>query len=105
MPDTPTIEILYKNHRGEIAWRKVEPHTLYYGQSSWHSDGSHWILFARDVEKNLDRSFLLSDILCIGRNNISQLVAYLLSRNIQSTILGTNSPDLTNDERCELTGE
>lgn len=54
------VRFTYKNHRGEVRERLVEPFRVFYGATSWHS--TQWILTALDVEKNAWRHFALKDI-------------------------------------------
>jgi hypothetical protein len=56
------IEILYRNHRGEVGTRRIEPGRVEYGSSKWHPK-PQWLLHARDVERGVDRTFALRDVL------------------------------------------
>lgn len=56
------VQILYRNWRGEIDYRKVLPKKIYYGSSKWHAE-VQWLLVADDLEKNEERHFALKDIL------------------------------------------
>jgi hypothetical protein len=51
-----TVRILYTNHRGETAWRTIQPKALRYAATE-HYPTPQWILDAYDVEKQADRSF------------------------------------------------
>lgn len=55
----------YRNHRGEIGWRRVLPSVISFQPTVWHPE-PQWILVARDLDKGEDRSFALCDILRFG---------------------------------------
>lgn len=57
-----TALIHYRNHRGEVAWRKIIPIRLWWGSVSWHP-GNQWLLDATDCEKHAERTFACCDIL------------------------------------------
>lgn len=56
-----TINILYTNHRGETARRRIQPLGLRFGVSARHPD-PQWLLEAIDLDKNAERSFALSGL-------------------------------------------
>lgn len=56
-----TVEILYKNHRGETGKRQIIPECLWLGTTEWHPR-RQWLLDAWDVGKQDRRSFALSEI-------------------------------------------
>ncbi len=56
------IWIRYCNHRGEIAWRHVMPIWLEFSDTPWHP-GPQWIMHAKDLDKNAERSFAMVGIL------------------------------------------
>jgi hypothetical protein len=53
------IWILYKNHKGVVAWRPIVPLIILWGTEEWHP-GEQWYLhaFAEDREGEI-RSFAL----------------------------------------------
>jgi len=53
--------ILYKNHRGETAWRRIIPHEIQFKETPWHPP--QWILQAMDLDKQEARSFAVANIL------------------------------------------
>jgi hypothetical protein len=65
-----SVWILYRNHRGEVAWRHVLPlDKLTFMSTIWHQE-RQWIMEAIDLDKGLDelgsmvyRSFAMRDIL------------------------------------------
>lgn len=54
------LELPYKNWRGEISTRKIQPIRIEFGATEWHPE-PQWLLVARDIEKNAERSFALRD--------------------------------------------
>ncbi len=60
--DGREVWIVYRNHRGETAWRCIRPITITFGESQWHP-GEQWLLLADDLDKNARRTFALKDVL------------------------------------------
>lgn len=56
------VRIQYRNHRGEVNWRTIEPLELWYGDTEWHPD-PQWLLKAFDHDKKEWRDFAVKDIL------------------------------------------
>lgn len=56
-----TVCILYTNHRGETAYRRIIPRSIAFGTSPWHSE-PQWLLKAFDVDKQAERDFAMLDI-------------------------------------------
>jgi len=50
----------YKNWRGEVATRKIQPLSLRFGSTEWHPEPG-WLLLAMDMEKGAEREFALAD--------------------------------------------
>ncbi len=61
-PDPLLVTIRYRNHRGEVADRRVVPSRLWFGSTSWHPE-SQWLLEAIDLDKGAVRDFAMRDIL------------------------------------------
>jgi hypothetical protein len=70
-PEPPPIEegaapeavlILYRNWRGEVAWRSVVPSGVRWAATPWHREPG-WILDGRDTQRDEVRSFAMKDIL------------------------------------------
>ncbi len=62
MPDlTGPVLIHYTNHRGETAYRRIQPISLLWRESEWHPE-PQWILTADDLDKRDVRSFAMKDI-------------------------------------------
>lgn len=61
MSSPPPIRILYKNYKGEIAWRSILPKKIWFGVTEWHPE-PQWLLDAEDLERHVQRSFALKDI-------------------------------------------
>lgn len=53
--------ILYTNHRGEKSWRHIDNLSVYFGTTEWHRD-PQYLLLARDLDKNENRSFAMKNI-------------------------------------------
>ena len=56
------VRIVYRNHRGEVAIRRVVPCFMHFGQSQWHPE-QQWTLHAWDEDKQEKRDFAMKDIL------------------------------------------
>lgn len=61
MNDAKEVRILYTNYRGETFVRRVVPLRLYFGATEWHPE-EQWLLEARDLDKDNNRSFAMKDI-------------------------------------------
>jgi hypothetical protein len=59
--DELTVQILYKNYRGETAWRTVRPVRIHFGSNEWHPV-PQWLMDAMDIERAVERSFAMKDI-------------------------------------------
>jgi predicted DNA-binding transcriptional regulator YafY len=55
------VKILYRNWKGQIAVRSIEPSGIWYGTTQWHPE-SQWFLRALDLDKNEWRDFALRDV-------------------------------------------
>ena len=55
------VGIEYRNHRGEVDWRRIVPERIWYGSTQWHTT-NQWMLRAFDLDKNEVRDFALCDI-------------------------------------------
>ncbi len=53
--------IVYTNHRGETAIRRIIPQGIIFGCTEWHPR-DQWLLQAFDLEKRADRVFALADV-------------------------------------------
>jgi len=62
MTDTYAVVIRYRNHRGEVALRRIEPRNIWFGSTEWHPR-EQWLLNAYDHDKQAERDFALADIL------------------------------------------
>lgn len=56
------LRFLYRNHRGEVSERVVQPSRLAYGSTEWHPE-PQWLLEAYDLGKSAMRTFALRDVL------------------------------------------
>jgi predicted DNA-binding transcriptional regulator YafY len=57
-----SVNIFYRNHRGEAAYRTILPLAMYFGECEWHPS-AQWLLYAFDADKNAERTFAVKDIL------------------------------------------
>jgi predicted DNA-binding transcriptional regulator YafY len=56
------VKFLYKNYKGEVAWRRVYPIRVEFLATPFHTT-EQWILVAFDLDKNAERSFAMLDII------------------------------------------
>ena len=61
------LRFLYRNHRGEIAWRWVAPRLVRWGTSEHHPE-PQWLLEGIDLDKAAERTFALKDVQQWGRD-------------------------------------
>lgn len=59
---TKTVRIVYKNWRGEVGERTIQPVKIWYGATEWHPE-KQWFLKAFDIDKQAERDFALIDII------------------------------------------
>lgn len=72
------VSIYYKNYRGEIGWRKINPVSISYSSTEFHPE-EQWILRAFDVEKDAIRDFAMKDIIHWGEVSKSS-ESFLITR-------------------------
>jgi len=56
-----TVFILYTNYRGQQAWRKVLPLSMWFGVSPYH-ERPQWFVKAVALDRADERDFALKDI-------------------------------------------
>lgn len=56
------VRILYRNYKGDVAYRTIIPKSIDFMSTSWHPE-EQWILTAFDINKNADRGFAIIDIM------------------------------------------
>ena len=54
------LRVRYRNWRGEVRDRTIQPRKLWFGTTEWHPD-PQWLLSALDVEKQAMRAFAMRD--------------------------------------------
>lgn len=70
------VRFFYKNWRGESAWRRVKPISIWYGSTEHHKE-SQWLLRAYDWDRNDFRDFAMSCISeWMGEPNVAGLPDY-----------------------------
>lgn len=55
------VVFLYKNHKGEVELRHVEPISLLWGNSPWHSE-EQWLMHGYDLKRAALRTYAMKDI-------------------------------------------
>lgn len=66
------IELVYRNHRGEVRTRRIVPLGVYFGSTQWHPE-PQWLLNAIDAEDNTTKQFALGALL--GTPQLREAVA------------------------------
>jgi hypothetical protein len=61
LPSSREVSILYKNWKGEVAWRRIVPLSISFESSQWHPV-PQWVMRALDIDKEAERSFAIVDI-------------------------------------------
>jgi hypothetical protein len=61
LPSSREVSILYRNWKGEVAWRRIVPLSISFESSQWHPV-PQWIMRALDIDKEAERSFAIADI-------------------------------------------
>jgi hypothetical protein len=61
LPSSREVSILYRNWKGEVAWRRIVPLSISFESSQWHPV-PQWIMRALDIDKEAERSFAIVDI-------------------------------------------
>jgi len=66
------VRILYRNWRGEVAVRTIQPEEVWYGSTNWHPE-PQWLLDAIDLDNPYRRvkCFAMSGILAWGDEAIA----------------------------------
>jgi hypothetical protein len=67
MKEPTTFRFVYRNHRGEIAERRVIPDAVRFGTTEWHPT-PQWLLRAYDLDKQALREFAMSEISSVLAN-------------------------------------
>lgn len=60
-PAGEPLTFTYRNYRGEIALRRVQPLAIRFGSTEWHPE-PQWLLRAFDLDKGEEREFAMRDI-------------------------------------------
>lgn len=60
------LRVVYKNYRGEVSERVIEPRRLWLGSNEWHQE-TQLLLDAWDCDRQVDRTFAVRDFLKIER--------------------------------------
>ena len=55
------VIIDYTNYAGVRAFRRIHPRKIFFGASQWHPE-PQWLLQAKDIDKNKNRTFAMQDI-------------------------------------------
>lgn len=62
-----SIQVVYRNYRGEVATRDISPEYVWYGVTDWHPKEGY-LLHAYDHEKQAYRDFALADCDFVSAN-------------------------------------
>ncbi|MDO4282037.1 MAG: hypothetical protein Q4D02_00185 [Clostridia bacterium] len=62
MEEDKKVKILYKNWKGNVAYREIIPIKVEFKSTEWHKE-EQWILEAFDIQKNDMRGFAMKDIM------------------------------------------
>ncbi len=68
---TAPLSFVYRNWRGEISLRNVQPMSFWFGRTQWHPE-DQWFLKAVDTRNNEERDFAFKDIM--STNNVQLTV-------------------------------
>lgn len=60
LADAPLV-FTYRNWRGEVSTRRVQPIAVRFGSTEWHPE-AQWLLQAIDIDKGEEREFAMKDI-------------------------------------------
>lgn len=60
-PGGEPVVIRYRNHRDEVADRRILPRRIWFGSTDWHPE-PQWLMDATDVDRGVERSFALRDV-------------------------------------------
>lgn len=55
------VSVIYTNHRGERAVRRIVPELIRFGTTEWHPE-PQWLLECHDAEKDAHRTFALAGV-------------------------------------------
>lgn len=66
------LVFLYRNHRNEVATRRVQPHRVYRGADEYHPE-MQWLMTAFDLDRDAVRTFALRDVLAWGEEAVRRL--------------------------------
>jgi predicted DNA-binding transcriptional regulator YafY len=61
LPSSREVSILYRNWKGEVAWRRIVPLSIRFESSQWHPV-PQWVMRALDIDREAERSFAIADI-------------------------------------------
>jgi len=64
------LTVLYRNHKGEVAVRRILPSGIWFGETQWHPT-PQWFVRALDMVKEQWRDFALIDFLAIGAKSVA----------------------------------
>ncbi len=62
MGERKPVLVEYRNHRGEVATRRIIPIGWWWGKTQWHPE-EQWLIEAFDLDKQAGRTFAARDVL------------------------------------------
>lgn len=84
------LYILYRNWRGELTVRSVQPRSIYHGVTQWHPE-PQWFMVALDEAKGSTRDFAMADILSMHRtSDDAQFALSLMPQIVDTDTINTN---------------
>jgi len=66
--ESVSINVIYKNYRGESGLRKIFPFEIFYGKNEYHKE-EQWLMKVWDLDKEDFREYALKDIIEWKFNN------------------------------------
>jgi predicted DNA-binding transcriptional regulator YafY len=63
-----SMTIIYKNWKGEVGQRRIEPIRMWFGKTEYHPE-PQWLLKAFDLDKRAMRDFAMNDVIHWGEQD------------------------------------
>jgi len=101
VPEGDAATIHYRNHRGELATRRILPQRMWFGSTKWHPE-PQWLLDAHDLDKGVLRSFALRDMLPAHVEADDETVERVDRRLREMNAAGLGAPHISHDQICAV---
>jgi hypothetical protein len=96
--ENTVVRVLYRNWRGEVAWRRIRPIRL-----EWPPDGrphsNQWLLRCWDLDREAERSYAFQDMITPMIPEKQFLAHEQEYRDWAERLLAVAVPNLSVDER------